>query len=282
MGAKARLLVCIDRCLRAETVRRESVRLVQAFGPSMFEILHPSRAGQRFFAGRHALELVPRWREGGRSVDPPPGGSLVEVGIVADFYESGYERGNPWEIIAISRWIRGVWPTCTVLYTSDTGRAPAPIDEESMWRHFTSERGRAYYDHRSVTGRRGDFVHCDFCDLDTARRGGIRTQTGTADTGFECPGCGACYLRHPDGSAVRVDSTFNDATDADQRLAALQVALGAVECGEATINRVRRTFNRPGDTTLELTITGEIADVSRPELFERAAMGLMDRIKQEE
>lgn len=269
MGAYVRMLLRVPRRLRKETVRRESVRLVQAFGTGLFEIQLPGRDGERASNGRHALELVRRYFDNGIRVEADPRGCLVQVHLAADYYAPGYERGNPWEIIAIARWLRGVWPDSVVLYSSDTGREFEELDEEAMWSHFVSERGRAYFDRD-----RGSFhgILCDFCDVPISMRTSLEDRT----FGYECSGCGGAFVVSPDGRMKRpAASIMNDLRSPEVRFAELQVAIGAVACAEADVVRLQKTSPGPGITRWSFEIEGHVGDVSHAELFERAAVGLM-------
>src|SRR6185312_11706655 len=116
MGCDAEMAVRVPMKLTAAQVRAESVRMVKALGMFRFWVFPPGEYGEK--KGHHALEIADEHYGVKAEGDDQ---TIVAVHLGTRYYGPGYERGDLVTILAVARWLRGVWPTATLYYGGDSG-----------------------------------------------------------------------------------------------------------------------------------------------------------------
>jgi hypothetical protein len=154
--------------------------------------------------GRHSLAIVDEWEQDGPTIWPEGGETFVKCNLWTRYYGPGYERGDIVSILAIAKWLKKAFAPCEVWYGGDSsGVVAEPIDEKSLWEHFMSDKGRAYFGDQWIEA--GGTVHCDFCDLPATEN-----MSGRDKTGYFCNSCGRHWLWYEDGRLVECGKDYQE------------------------------------------------------------------------
>lgn len=269
MGVDAQMLVRVPRKLRPAEVFREAVRIARAFASDTFFIDRPGKGyGRRKKTGRHALTIETKYEQDGDPIIAEPDETLVEVHLWGRYYGPGYERGDLVTILAVARWLRGVWPDGVVWYGGDSsGIVAEPLDAEAeaaLWSHYMSAQGRAYF-----AGRWDNTTVMHDCDFCKAALSSVNA------TKFYCMSCGGHWQQQPDGSLRELDNKW-EGHKVEEPVRELQDVLAAVSTKDAVIEDA--TVHGQGDLSWSIRVRGRRAQVDG---LERAGIAILERFQNE-
>ncbi len=268
MGVDARMFVRVPRKLTKKEVFAEAVRIASAFASDTFFVRRPEKdKSGRNRGGRHALEIVETYQQDGPDIVPEAGETLVEVHLWTRYYGPGYERGDLVAILAVARWLRGVWPDGVVWYGGDSsGILAAPLDDDALWAHYMSERGRAYF--RGHWDRQTLARSCDFCKIPLS---------SVNATKYYCMACRGHWEQQADGSLRELDDQWTGHV-VDDPVGELQQVLAALSAKEARVEDARVTGASGGELSWFLRVVGKRPT---PDALENAGVAMLERYRAE-